>query len=188
MGIAKVWDGSQYVSALLKTYDGSVWTDGRTHFWNGTAQIPLYPGVAGDDTSNEWGVNLDGQLGETWSGTLGHVRLIINVNLDGNVYVIKHENGSNVHVTQIDTGTDWIRPGPPGLDAPWYIKCVDNNGEVNYGNTVGSWFEYVSTRQWGVKRTTDGVTELDINIQISHEASGTPVLANARYTGTLTRG
>jgi len=64
MGIAKVWDGSQWVVALLKTYTGSAWTDGRTHFWDGDNQITLY---GGDNLGSNWPAPNAFTLTTTWT-------------------------------------------------------------------------------------------------------------------------
>ena len=86
--------------------------------------------------------------------------------------------------TQIDAGTDWIRP-VSGASGDYQIRASKISGSDPHAalsDPLDTWLDLDAARQWGVTRSfTDHITStLSIEIRLS----GTTTLASGSYTLT----
>ena len=110
--------------------------------------------------------------------SFGTVTAGVRFNADGTV-----QKRIGTTYTQIDTGTDWIRPvseasGDYQIHAS---KTSGSNPDTTLSDSLDTWLDLDAARQWGVRRSSAGNTTSTLSIEI--RLSGT-TLASGTYTLT----
>jgi hypothetical protein len=93
--------------------------------------------------------------------------------------------------TQFQDGVEWVdtQDTPTG---PFWIKATVDSGDApNVGNSVDLWFSLAALVTWAWEENSDplneATTEGVIQVDISDESDGTPILDTGFYKGTATQ-
>ena len=105
---------------------------------------------------------------------------------DGNVYKWEHPNNVGGDGETLFSTTTWNNITP---SQTYYIKASNNSGSVTLSaaqsSTLNTWIPLNQTREFVVydsrDRTTYGTEDCTMKIEISANASGSPVLATGYY-------
>jgi len=110
----------------------------------------------------------------------------LKIDADGNVYMGDAVNGAAISYTQVDTGTDWIRPAAAASSLyEVRVTSVDHNAGSDNGSgwdvspgTDGDWFTLDTDRIWNTNETTVGSYSTTFTVEIRR---GSTTLASASY-------
>ena len=111
--------------------------------------------------------------------SLNTVTAAVRFNADGTV-----QKRVGVTYTQIDTGTDWIRP-VSAASGDYQIRASKTSGsdpDTTLSDPLDTWLDLDAARQWGVRRYSTGDITSTLTIEI--RLSGGTALASRTYTLT----
>ena len=165
MAVLKVYDGSSFITAIGKTYNGASWED-QMNFHDGSAFVELYPtGPAVSPSTSQ---------------------IVYTIFSAGTCYatIEFHSNGVEyMNSTGTDSGDatsrgNWL---DSGLNSEVWINRIINSGTLNRYD-AGSGRQVMSTtRRYGISKSTNGSKTTNMTFEFWDAASGGNLLGTVTY-------
>lgn len=177
MAVSKVHNGTSFVTAAIKVWNGTAWID-TPAYYDGAYWVPLYPASGVSET-----VTLSGTTGAPNVSTVSKVSPT-----DANAGFIFNSDGTidtyNFSgLVQFAAGVQWIDQTPSGS---YWIRATANAGNGADTGTYNTWLALTTNRSWLWTITGIGTTGGSVKIEIATDAAGATIVATGYYGGSAT--
>ena len=142
MAELKVYNGSSWITAIGKTYDGTAWVE-KMNFYDGSAQVPLYPTAPASIISI-------GNIAADWWDEVAPQSQCFRFQRNGQVYraraVVQGYSAYGGTVYYIATADRYTNCGDD-----YEVKFVKNSGTVNIDSyTDGTYLQMNQDRHFQI--------------------------------------
>ena len=149
MAVSKVYNGTSWVTGVVKTWNGTAWED-QPKFYDGTAWVDLYSSAVVTLSAPGTILAADLDFPGPWNTVAG-----IRVNTDGTWDKFTSTITTSSY-TQIAPTTDWIIPNSAASSLYQFKLDVTSNAPNFNSDTTGVWHSMTGPREWYYQSTTLG--------------------------------
>ena len=165
MAVLKVHNGSSFITAIGKTYNGTAWVE-KMNFHNGSAFVELYP------TGPAVSANTSAIIYTLFSA--GTCYATVRFGLDG----IEYKNGGATDTGHSTSRGTWL---DAGLNSEVWINRIINSGTLNRFDAGAGRKVMTSDRVYGISKSTNGTKTTNMTFEFWDAASGGNLLDTVTY-------